>query len=94
MKINKFELLIYIINNIEKFYLNDEYVIYRIKYKIIRDTLCINVGYLTYCDSELATDITGNVKIKNYIIETRKLKIKQLERYDNNKKRNDDLYTQ
>jgi len=82
MKINKFELLIYIINNIEMFYKNDEYIIHRIKYKVIRETLCINITYLIFCDSELATDITTNIKIIDYIRETRRIKIKMLKKHE------------
>jgi len=86
MKITKFDLLIYIINNIELYYKNENYVIYRIKYKIVEETLSINVGYLIEVDSELATDITVNVNINDYIREVRKIKLKKLKLNDNRKK--------
>jgi len=92
MKISNFELLIYVINNVERFYISEGYVIDRISYNIIRNTLCITVRYLIKVDSELCTSITVNVNIRDYIRETRRIKFKKMKIDENNKKGYDDLY--
>ena len=80
MKISKFELLIYIINNIELFYMDEKFVIYRISYHIneYENTININVGYLIEVDSILAADKSHTINISDYIKYIRKIRLKKI----------------